>query len=152
MKCPECGFEGILEDEKFCGKCGAAIRSEESKWNAPTWKWGSLIVSTVFVFIFWFFIDEKNAYYYDWEYYTYFSRFLSGLALFGFPTIIYLMYKERTDKINYGLAWITFPLIIWLFGTDYPFEGEVFTYFILLVIPAIVIDIWYVRKLNEVGK
>jgi len=91
MKCPECGFEGILEDEKFCGKCGAAIRSEESKWNAPTWKWGSLIVSTVFVFFFWIIINGNNADYYYWEdyMYMYYSRFLSGLAFFGFPTIIY---------------------------------------------------------------
>ena len=87
--------------------------------------------------------------YYDYEY----SRgFLLGLAIFGFPTIIYLTYKERAEKIKYGLAWITFPLIAWLFGTSYPFEEDVFTYFILLVIPAIVIDIWYVHKLKEVSK
>ena len=29
MKCPECGFEGILEDEKFCGKCGAHIPQDK---------------------------------------------------------------------------------------------------------------------------
>jgi len=25
MKCPNCGFEGVLDNEKFCGKCGANI-------------------------------------------------------------------------------------------------------------------------------
>ena len=142
MKCPECGFEGILEDEKFCGECGAVIQTKESKWDLPKWKWGSLIASTVLVFLFWFVVCD----------YGYREEFLLGLAIFGFPTIIYLMYKERTDKIKYGLAWITFPLITWLFGTPYTFDGEIFINFILLVIPAIVIDIWYVRKLNEAGK
>ena len=25
MECPECGFKGVLDNEKFCGKCGANI-------------------------------------------------------------------------------------------------------------------------------
>jgi len=140
MKCPECGFEGILEDEKFCGECGAVIRTEESKWDVPKWKWGSMIAATVLVFLFWLIAIDNS----------YFPEFLLGLAIFGFPTIIYLMYKERVGKIKFGLSWIAFPLISWLFSN--PFKEEVITYLILLVIPAIVIDIWYVRKLNGVGK
>jgi len=139
MKCPECGFEGILEDEKFCGECGAVIRTEESKWDLPKWKWGSLIASTVLVFLFWSLFLFIAGYHVE---------FLLGLAIFGFPVIIYLMYKERTEKIKYGLVWVVFPLIVWLFGTDYSFEEEIFTSFIFLVIPAIIIDIWYVRKLD----
>ena len=139
MKCPKCGSEGILEDEKFCGECGEVIRTEESKWDLPKWKWGSLIASTVLVFIFWYFIVDR--------YYSY-TEFLLGLAIFGFPAIIYLMYKERTEKIKYGLVWVVFPLLVWLFGTDYSFEEKIFPYFIFLVIPAIIIDMWYVRKLD----
>ena len=137
MKCPECGFESILEDEKFCGECGAVIRTKESKWDVPKWKWGSLITSTVLVFLFWFFITINS----------YYPQFPLGLAIFGFPVIIYLMYKERTEKIKYGLAWITFPLIIWLFS-GYTFEEEMFAILFILVIPAIIIDIWYVKKLD----
>jgi len=29
MKCPECGFEGVLDDEKFCGECGANILQDK---------------------------------------------------------------------------------------------------------------------------
>jgi hypothetical protein len=137
MKCPECGFEGILEDEKFCGECGAAIRTEVSKWDLPKWKWGSLIASTVLVFIFWLFIVGS---------YRSITEFLLGLAIFGFPVIIYLMYKERTEKIKYGLVWVVFPLLVWLFGS-YSVD-EMFPYFIFFVIPAIIIDMWYVRKLD----
>ena len=137
MKCPECGFEGVLESEKFCGECGAAIRTDESKWDAPKWKWGSLIASTVLVFLFWLFIAVDSDY----------AEFFLGLAIFGFPVIIYLMYKERTEKIKYGLVWVVFPLIVWLFGDDYFFE-DIFILFIFLVVPAIIIDIWYVKKLD----
>ena len=143
MKCPECGFEGVLDNEKFCGECGAFIRTDESKWNAPKWKWGSLISSTMLVFLFWFYIftgQESN------------TEFLIGLAVYGFPTITYLLYKERIEKIKYGLAWITFPLITWFFGYNYAFQEFILYNLIYFVIPAIVIDIWYVRKLNEVGK
>ncbi|KAF5424303.1 MAG: PEGA domain-containing protein [Candidatus Methanocomedens sp.] len=31
MKCPECGFEGVLDNEKFCGKCGANILLDKHK-------------------------------------------------------------------------------------------------------------------------
>ena len=162
MKCPECGFEGILEDEKFCGECGAVIRTEESKWDLPKWKWGSLIASTVLVFLFWSFVAIFAIFLYvDFNN----AGFQLGLAIFGFPAIIYLMYKERTEKIKYGIVWIVFPLLVALplplvfLGSMvglfpyYPITGgRIFTYFIIFVIPAIVIDIWYVRKLNEVGK
>ena len=137
MKCPECGFEGILKDEKFCGECGADIRTEESKWDVPKWKWGSLIASTVLVFLFWLFIAVDSDY----------AEFFLGLAIFGFPVIIYLMYKERTEKIKYGLVWVVFPLIVWLISDDYYFE-DIFILFIFFVIPAIIIDIWYVKKLD----
>ena len=147
MKCPECGFEGVLDNEKFCGECGANIRTNDSKWDTPKWKWGSLISSIALVFQFWsvIFIDHSH--------YPSNPDFLIGSALFGFPLMIYLLYKERTQKIKYGFAWITFPLIIWFFM--FFFVGDYYKPTILLlvyVVPAFVIDIWYIRKLYEVGK
>ena len=145
MKCPKCGFEGILEDEKFCGECGEVIRTEESKWDLPKWKWGSLIASTVLVFIFWFFVLESII---EYIFFNTYKGFLLGLAIFGFPVIIYLMYKERTEKIKYGLVWVVFPLLVWLFFPKVSYVINPSTYFIFLVIPAIIIDMWYVRKLD----
>jgi len=31
MECPECGFKGVLDNEKFCGKCGANILLDKHK-------------------------------------------------------------------------------------------------------------------------
>ena len=64
------------------------------------------------------------------------------LLIFGFPATIYLMYKERTAKIKYGLAWIFFPIIIilLLYGLD---PDEIFWRF-LIAIPAIFLDFIYV--------
>lgn len=138
MKCPECGLEGVLESDKFCGECGANIGTNESKWDAPKWKWGSLIASTVLVFLFWLYILDNSG--------TYTEDFLLGLAIYGFPTMIYILYKERTKKIKYGLAWITFPLIT-LLGSNY--WEDLIIISILLAIPAIVIDVWYVHKLKK---
>ena len=154
MKCPECGFEGVLDNEKFCGECGANVGTIESKWDTPKWKWGSLIVSTVLVFLFWSLpiigpqIGIYNAHDHYEHFFQYIMGFLLCLAFFGFPTVIYLMYKERTHKINYGLAWITFPLITLLLFSFEGFSGDIFIFFIILVVPAIIIDIWYVKKLD----
>jgi len=76
--------------------------------------------------------------------------------IFGFAIITHLMYKERTErteKAKYGLAWVIVPFLSLLFTVNYPFlydfyldPGDVYLAFILLVIPAIVIDVIYIYK------
>ena len=128
MKCPYCGAE-VKEEDKFCGECGENLRHEIEIALAPKWKWGSMIVSLLLVFMFG--IGSMT---------TYSEEGLLILLIFGFPATIYLMYKERREKIKYGLAWILFPILILPFGLG-TFEA-----FIVFVIPAIIIDVIYVYK------
>ena len=134
MKCPNCGAE-VHEDDKFCGECGKPLRHEIE--IAPKWKWGSMIASLVLVFIFWIICMVD---------YTYDEELLLILLIFGLPATIYLMYKERTEKIKYGLAWILFPILTLLFGLVGWSPEEVFIVFLVFAIPAIVIDFIYVYK------
>jgi len=160
MKCPHCGAE-VNGSDAFCGDCGKPLRREIEiapsilreieirlnfiwKWRGLTWKWGSMTVSLVLVFLFW-------AICIDMTYYG--DGLLTILLIFGFPTTIYLMYKERTKKIKYGLAWISFPILTFFSGIPYGwnFMGlygtlGAFGVFIILIIPAIVIDVIYAYK------
>jgi len=157
MKCPNCGAE-VREEDKFCGECGKPLRREIE--FAPVWKWGSMIASLVLVFISWMDCINRTtagvAGIYALQY----------LMMFGLPATIYLMYKERTKKIKYGLAWISFPILTWfyafpiltwLLGMPYMCWSEMtsdlydctvitFLEFTFLVITAIVIDVIYVYK------
>lgn len=63
------------------------------------------------------------------------------------------MYKERTKKIKYGLAWILFPILTFFSGSPYGGyfmdlygTSGAFGAFIILIIPAIVIDVIYAYK------
>jgi predicted nucleic acid-binding Zn ribbon protein len=104
MKCPNCGAE-VREEDKFCGECGETIRREIE--IAPKWKWGSMIASLAIVFTIWLLgvaespCDEIIVIHIVW-------------GVFAFPAIIYLMYKERTKKINYGLIWILLVVVLWI--------------------------------------
>jgi hypothetical protein len=137
MKCPHCGAE-VQEGDTFCGECGTKLpiptgRIEENKY----WKWGSMIASLVLVFIWWSFV------YSVWIRIPS-SQLLSLLAwlIFAFPASIYLMYKERTEKIKYGLAWILFPLILVFYVVV--FKNTFPILFFYYAVPAIVIDFLYV--------
>ena len=132
MKCTNCGAE-VHEGDKFCGECGKALRREIEIEMAPIWKWGSMIASLVLIFMFWMVVAEAVV---PWE---------AILLIFCFPATIYLMYKERREKIKYGLAWIFYPFLIFLFGLDARGPDIIFG-FLFLVIPAIAIDVIYVYK------
>lgn len=136
MKCPNCGEE-VREADKFCGECGKPIRREIE--IAPKWKWGSMIASLVIVLIFWIICIAAS---FTGESYTD-PVVLIILLIFGLPATIYLMYKERTEKIKYGLAWISFPILTFHFTLE-PYPDSAFEAFLLLAIPAIVIDVIYV--------
>lgn len=176
MRCPHCGAE-VNESDAFCGECGKPLQREIEiapsilrkikigltfiwQWRGLIWKWGSMIVSLVFIF-------SSCASCIDQTYKA--EELLMILLIFGFPATIYLMYKERTKKIKYGLAWILFPILTWFSGLPYghsyrPIEyidgvltvspytrftdqtPEAFFIFIILIIPAIVIDVIYVYK------
>ena len=133
MKCPNCGAE-VREEDKFCRE---NLRREIE--IAPKWKWRSMAASLVLVFIFFCWLNI-NA---DME-----VELVITLLIFGFPATIYLMYKERIEKIKYGLAWILFPILTLLIGlTSDPYHSEEsFFQFLWLAIPAIVIDVIYVYK------
>ena len=134
MKCPHCGAE-VDESDAFCGGCGKPLRREIE--IAPKWKWGSMIASLVLVLFFYFLIiGETNAY----------DELSITLLVFGFPTTIYLMYKERAGKIKYGLAWILFPILMLLLGLDAEYSENVPSMFLWVAIPAIIIDVIYVYK------
>ncbi len=139
MKCPnpDCNAEVKAED-KFCGECGKPLRQEIE----PKWKWESMIVSLVLIFIFGVLTITSARYAGQ-------GQFLAFLLLLGFPATIYLMYKERTAKIKYGLAWILFPILMLLFSVvdNYSYRiSDIFVLFIVLAVPAIVIDIFMVKK------
>jgi len=138
MKCPNCGAE-VHEEDKFCGGCGRPLQREIE--IAPKWKWGSMIASLVLVLIYWILCIGGSFF---GGIYTH-PVVLIILLIFGLPATIYLMYKERTEKIKYGLAWISFPILTFPF-TLQPFPEDAFAVFLLLAIPAIVIDIIYVYK------
>lgn len=133
MKCPHCGAE-VDESDAFCGGCGKPLRREIE--IAPKWKWGSMIASLVLVVAVWLLgvvdpIDDAIL----------FIHIIWGVL--AFPAIIYLMYKERTEKINYGLIWILLVVVLWILDGliwDDMFVG------ILFNIPAFVIDVIYVYK------
>ena len=134
MKCPNCGAE-VREEDKFCGECGKPLRREIE--IAPKWKWGSMIASLVLLFISWIFAGPiANSS----------EELLLPLLIFGFPATIYLMYKERTAKIKYGIAWILFPFLILFFGLDSSEPEATILGFLFFAIPAIVIDVIYVYK------
>jgi len=136
MNCPNCGAEVRAED-KFCGECGKPLRREIE--IAPIWKWGSMIASLVLVFMFYIICWDPG-----FRYQNYGEPVLIISGLLGFPATIYLMYRERTVKIKYGLAWILFPILIMLFFSNY--DRTVSVLFSILVIPAIVIDAIYVYE------
>ena len=138
MKCPNCGAE-VRKEDKFCGECGKPLLREID----PKWKWGSMIASLVLILFFWSWCVDG----------IYFRReaeelliLLIILLIFGFPATIYFMYKERTKKIKYGLAWILFPILILLFCLGWYPLLHALVEFLLFAIPAIVIDIIYVYK------
>lgn len=134
MKCPNCDAE-VHEEDKFCGECGENLRREIE--IAPKWKWGSMIASLTIVFFIWLLAVTETS---D-----------SGIAvilimggIFAFPAIIYLMYKERTEKIKYGLIWILLVVVLYLLGGLIADINEVVVIF--LNSPAFFIDIVYVYK------
>ncbi|MEA3281194.1 MAG: zinc ribbon domain-containing protein [Euryarchaeota archaeon] len=130
MKCPNCNAE-VHEEDKFYGECGENLRRE----IAPKWKWGSMTASSVLVLVFYFHIIEvMNAS----EGIMITDEALITLLVFGFPTTIYLMYKERAGKIKYGLIWILFPILMLLFGIDTDCPEDAFWAFLWGDIPAIV--------------
>lgn len=135
MKCPNCGVE-VHEEDKFCGECGEDLRREIE--IAPKWKWGSMIASLAIVFYFWLSvvtgaITELVEIHVIW-------------GIFAFPAIIYLMYKERTEKIKYGLIWILLVVVLYIFE-ELVLAGRVeMAIFIFLNSPAFFIDIVYVYK------
>ena len=154
MKCPNCGAE-VREEDKFCGECGKPLRRQIE--IAPKWKWGSMIASLVLVFIFWFVcmaivVDSIPYSLEDYEQYEqYIDQYLITsvtLLIFGFSVTGYLMYKERTAKIKYGLGWILFPILILCLDLAVGYESALWvcTTFLWLAIPAIVIDVIYVYK------
>ena len=150
MECPYCGAE-VKEGDTFCGECGKPLRREIE--IAPIWKWGSMITSLALVYfpLFGFMVGKSS----------YHEEALLISLIFGFPATIYLMYKERTKKIKYGLAWIVIPILSLFIGAPYghwygtyidgwtnfqDFSATHFASFILFAIPAIVIDVIYVYK------
>lgn len=148
MKCPNCGAE-VHEEDKFCGECRENLRREIE--IAPKWKWGSMIASLLLVFIFWFLIFAETS----WIYGGMDKKIFLTLIIFGFPTTIYLMYKERAGKIKYGLAWILFPILILLVVLDVAdaYEREFALWmFLWFAIPAIVIDVIYVYKTRALSR
>ncbi|KAF5418692.1 MAG: hypothetical protein C5S49_01390 [Candidatus Methanogaster sp.] len=148
MKCPHCGAE-VNGSDAFCGDCGKPLQREieiappilhkikselnfTGKWTGLTRKWGSMTVSLVLTFIFWMFCVSE----------AYNEGMLIILLIFGFPATIYIMHKERTRKMKYGLVWILFPILVLLTSLD---AGDViFGGFLFIAIPAIVIDVIYV--------
>lgn len=102
----------------------------------PKSKWVSMIISLGLNLLFWNTIYGNSH-----------SSFLEFLLLLGFPAVFYLMYKERTTRINYGLAWILFPIITLFFELFFDRYAGIFI-FILFIIPAIVIDLRMLRKLG----
>lgn len=133
MKCPNCGAE-VREEDKFCGECGETIRREIE--IAPKWKWGSMIASLAIVFTFWLLVIANPPF-----------DVIIGIhivwGVFAFPAIIYLMYKERTEKINYGLIWIL--LVVVLYILEELIGGHMFVV-VFFNFPAFVIDALYVYK------
>lgn len=126
MKCPnpKCGYEKVLEDDKFCGICGISLRYEIS----PILKWGSMIASLVLLLYFWIFS---------------FNTFL-WVAI---PVTIFLLYKERTTKIKYGPVWILFPILTLVFNLLYDYR--VALRFFILCVPAIIIDLFVLKNLKS---
>lgn len=135
MKCPNCGAE-VHEEDKFCGECGKPLRHEIK--IAPIWKWGSMVASLVLVLIYWILCIGITLY-------THLAVLII-LLIFGLPSTIYLMYKERTEKIKYGLAWISFPILTFPF-TLQPYPEDAFEVFLSFVIPAIIIDVIFMLSM-----
>lgn len=135
MKCPNCNAE-VHDEDKFCGECRENLRREIE--IAPKWKWGSMIASFVLVFIFIVCLTAESD--------LYNGPIFMTLLIFGFPTTIYLMYKERVGKIKYGLAWILFPILVFLFSLYTEYTELAFWMVLWAAIPAIVIDVIYVYK------
>ncbi len=124
----------------------AEKRDGEKKFPSeidPTWKWGSMIASLVGILIL-SILTSPFENFYESEIIIY--LFLSVL-IFGLPATIYLMYKERKERIEYGFAWIFIPILMMLFGffnrdgPDVAILG-----FLFFGIPAIIIDFIYVYK------
>ena len=136
MNCPNCGAE-VPEKAKFCVKCGEPLRREIE--IAPIWKWGSMVASLVLIFIFWIVCILIAM---EMDPIT--PLILMILLIFGFPATIYLMYKERTAKIKYGLAWIFFPIIIILLLYNSGLDPDDIFWRFLIAIPAIFLDFIYV--------
>lgn len=132
MECPYCGAE-VKEGDTFCGDCGKPLRRE----IAPVLKWGSMIASLAIVFTFWL-LGIVGSGRYD---------VIIGIhivwGVFAFPAIIYLMYKERIKKINYGLIWILLVVVLWIL--DGLIWDDMFAV-LFFNIPAFVIDALYVYK------
>lgn len=114
---------------------------------APKMKWGSMIASLILIlfYMLYFFISSYHNYTKSPDYYSILFLSHTLLLFLGFPTTIYLMYKERTTKIKYGLAWIIFPI---LYQVIVHLDSNLtwLAVFIMLIIPAFVIDFIYVNE------
>ena len=135
MKCPNCNAE-VHEEHKFCGECGENLRREIE--IAPIWKWGSMAASLAIVFYFWLSVLVQRI----GGYHSEIAEIHMIWGIFAFPAIIYLMYKERTEKIKYGLIWILLVVVLYILDGliwDDMFVG------VFVNMPAFFIDIVYVR-------
>jgi uncharacterized OB-fold protein len=134
MKCPNCNAE-VHEEDKFCGECGENLRREIE--IAPKWKWGSMVASLAIVFFIWLLVVTESS-----DYGIAVIHIVGGI--FVFPAIIYLMYKERTEKIKYGLIWILLVVVLYILDGLIADTNGVLVIF--LNSPAVFIDLVYVYK------
>jgi hypothetical protein len=104
---------------------------------APKWKWGSMIVSLGIVIFFWFIGILESSASHD------FTSIHLIWGIFAIPAIVYLMYKERTEKIRYGLVWILIVSVLWVWDS---FIWSDMITGLFYNIPAFIIDIIYVYK------
>lgn len=137
MKCPHCGAE-VNESDAFCGGCGKPLRREIE--IAPKWKWGSMIASLAIVFFIWSVVVTAAS--------ADMIEIHVIWGIFAFPAIIYLMYKERTEKIKYGLIWILLVVVLYIFE-ELVLSGSDGVILIFYNIPAFFIDLVYVYKTSK---
>lgn len=140
MKCPHCGAK-VLAGDKFCGDCGKKIIITDE--IPPLWKWGSMIASLLIII--WILYESIIS---RWGWFLRFSIFW---AIFAFPAIIYLMYKERLEKTKYeqklkyaGMWFLTLILLLIVLMSTYT-NSSLGQYVFLLLIysPPLIIDCVY---------
>ena len=160
---PDCsaslGFLSLLFLIAFIYMLIFGLEKVEKIRKSP--KWGSLKAAYMLLFLFWgggmYLISTENMIFPMSEF-RLIPLFI--VIIFGFPVTIHLLYKERTENIKYGFAWILFPLLavlvdLWCWVPDRMAKfdpkgswapGNIFILFLIFVLPAFIIDVVYVHK------